>query len=281
MMLVGTLPLALYFVRRGRPVLTRLLALGVSGLYLLVLLKTGSRGGFLGLIAIGLYVLLTFRALPARVRVVSVVAGFLVLNIFGSDFFWRQMGTLLHPQDDYNWVGKDETGRMEVWKRGIGYMWARPISGVGARAFGVAEGTISPLASRQDLGIGVRWTAAHNSFVQIAAELGVPGILAFIWLLVAAFRALGPPSRQRRGDDPDQRSRAAMAQALRASLIGYAVSGFFLSQAYASFLYATLGLIVALACISPRRSVQVARLARHARASLTTPKFRGAAAPAQ
>jgi len=270
MMLVGTLPLALYFVRRGMPPLVRAFAVLVSGLYLMTLLKTGSRGGFLGLIAVGLFVLLTFKALSTRVRIGSVVAGFLVLNIFGSDFFWKQMGTLLHPQDDYNWSG-NEQGRMEVWKRGMGYMWARPISGVGVRAFGVAEGTISPLASRQNLGIGVRWEAAHNSFVQIGAELGVPGLLAFIWLLVAAFLSLRPAARRRTDSDPEQRKCAAMAQALRACLIGYAVSGFFLSQAYAAFLYATLGLIVALVYISRRGP---GRVPRRRRARLSTPQLR-------
>src|SRR5207247_11224361 len=48
------------------------------------------------------------------------------------------------------------------------------------------EGTISPLARLQERGRGVRWGAAHNTFIQVGAELGVPGLLLFIGLIATA-----------------------------------------------------------------------------------------------
>jgi len=61
----------------------------------------------------------------------------------------------------------------------MGYMVARPFLGVGANAFPQAEGRFSAYGrERQAAGRGVRWAAAHNSFVQVGAEPGVSGLLA-------------------------------------------------------------------------------------------------------
>ena len=133
---------------------------------------------------------------------------------------------------------------MSVWKRGIGYMVGRPITGVGAGAFPVAEGTISPLAKVQDYGVGLKWSAAHNSFVQVGAELGFPGLVVFLALLFAGL------ARARRAVTlglavGDQRA-AAMGDALAASLVGFAVSGFFLSEAYAAYVYSVIGIAIGL-----------------------------------
>src|SRR5258708_33328068 len=97
------------------------------------------------------------------------------------------MGTIT-SKDDYNHTS--ETGRMQIWSRGIGYMLANPLLGVGPNNFPAAEGTLSPLAERQQYGIGVRWNAAHNSFVQIGAELGLPGLTLFVAVIASAFAAL-------------------------------------------------------------------------------------------
>jgi O-antigen ligase len=253
MLLVATLPMVLYFTRRSAPTAIRLLALFIAGLYLLTIVKSGSRGAFLGLIAVAIFVLLTFTSLPSRVRIGWVIGGVFLLSVWGSAQYWTQMKTLLNPQDDYNWVGKEDTGRMEIWKRGIGYMLSHPVTGVGVQAFPIAEGTISPLAARQSLGRGLKWSAAHNAFVQIGAELGIPGLIAFVAMLIAAFRCLMPIRRQRSRDAPERKAQAAMAQALQASLIGFAVTAFFLSQGYAAYLYALLGLIAGFAAITSVR----------------------------
>jgi O-antigen ligase len=245
MLIVCVLPLVVYFMRARALVHLRLLALLTAGLFIVTIVRTGSRGALLGLIAVGIYLLVAYRAVPVRVRIGAVAACFAMLLIFSNEKYWALMSTILNPKADYNWTGNSEAGRLEIWRRGMGYMMRRPITGVGVAAFNVAEGTLSPLASRQAFGLGLKWSAAHNSFVQIAAELGVGGLLLFLALLYTSFRATaeigrGPPgsSKRRRGDE------AALAQALTGTLIGYCVSGFFLSQAYSAFMYSIYGLLV-------------------------------------
>jgi hypothetical protein len=247
MVIVCTLPLTVYLYRRTGSLAGRLVVLGVSACLLLVLVRTGSRGGFLGLIGVVAYGVLGFHAVPLAKRLGAVaLAGTLFVGL-SNDRYWQMMQTILHPSADYNWSGNSETGRMEVWKRGIGYMVKHPVLGVGARAFGVAEGTLSPeVAARQGYGIGFKWSEAHNAFVEIGAELGVPGLVLFVALLIAGFRTLarvgrGPPSHA-----------AFLAQALSASLVGYVVTGFFLSQAYSPYLYTLLAMSAGLERVAGR-----------------------------
>lgn len=248
LLLVCSLPMALYFVRCGHGFAMRLVGVLVSGLFLMTIVRTGSRGAFIGLLAVALFLFLAFTAVRASTRIAltaAIVAGLLVVADPG---YWTSMQTMLNPKADYNWSGQSDAGRMEVWKRGMGYMLRRPLTGVGVHAFAVAEGTISPLASRQEFGIGVKWSSAHNSFVQIGAELGVGGLLCFVGLLLGAWRTVRRLGRAPPGVTARE---ATLAQLLCASLLGYLVAGFFLSQAYAAYLYALLGMVVALSAVAP------------------------------
>ena len=248
MLLVCTLPVLVYFSRPGARPAMRMAAAAALVLFVVTIVRTGSRGGFLGVVAVFAAMAVGFQAVPRGRRLRAAAAVAVLLVAVGGGVYWEKMATMLNPSQDYNWAGNEQTGRMEVWKRGAGYMLQRPVFGVGAAAFGIAEGTISPLAARQELGHGLKWSAAHNSFVQIGAELGFPGLIAFLLMLAAAFRALRAPGRARAPDGsvPDG---AALAQALTAALVGYCVSGFFLSQAYSAYLYSLLALVAGLAAV--------------------------------
>ena len=272
LVLVCTLPLAEWCAQYSTRLAARIGALIIIGVLLLTIVKTGSRGAFLGLVAVVAYGIFANRSAPLRRRFgLAVLAGVLLVGTAGKQY-WTDMDTILHPTQDYNWVGNAEGGRMSVWKRGIGYMLGHPITGVGVGAFPVAEGTISPLAKVQDYGVGLKWSAAHNSFVQIGAELGFPGLLMFVALL---FAGLGLARRAVAFGLAvgDQRA-AAMGDALAASLVGFAVSGFFLSEAYSPYVYSVIGIAIGLheALV---RQVSVAEQA--ARTSIPVPEVGGAA----
>lgn len=247
LLIVASLPLAVSFLPSGSKIWRRMLALAASAIFVVAIVRTGSRGGFLALIAVTAYLVFAFRAIKAHVRIGAVAACAVLLFTVAGPRYWTMMATLLHPTQDYNWEGNNDVGRMDIWKRGIGYMNEHPLFGVGANAFPVAEGTISPLARRQERGIGLKWSAAHNSFVQVGAELGYPGLIAFVTLLALAFRTMWRVGRASSSTDPVRRRQGVLGQALVGSLIGYVVAGFFLSQAYSAFLYGTLGIIVGLA----------------------------------
>lgn len=242
LVLVCTLPLAEWFVFNAAHRWTRIAALGAVGIYLLMIVKTGSRGAFLGLVVVVAYGIFANRSAPLRRRLgLGILAGVLLLGAAGTTY-WQTMNTILHPTQDYNWAGNADYGRMDVWKRGVGYMLDHPVMGVGIGDFPTAEGTISPLARRQEYGKGVKWSAAHNSFLEVGAELGFPGLAAFLALLIGTIVlarrgvSIGLSVGDRRG--------AGMADAVAAGLIGYSVSGFFLSAGYSAFAYSLMGIAI-------------------------------------
>jgi O-antigen ligase len=244
MLMVCTLPIALFFVGHAPRFGMRLLSLGAIGLFLATIAKTGSRGAFVAMIAVILYMLLRYTTVNVAHRLGTVAAIAVLFVATTGAQYWETVSTLLAPQQDYNWIGNTDGGRMAIWERGLGYMADRPLTGVGLNAFPTAEGTISPLADRQMFGRGVKWSAAHNSFIQIGAELGVLGLVVFTGMVFGALVMMGRLARdaQARGE----LGLAAFARAQGAGVVGYIVAGFFLSQAYAQFLFVMMGMVVGL-----------------------------------
>ncbi len=246
---VIALPLAVYFMVRPGPAWRRLTSVVAAVSLVIAFVWAGSRGGFLALLAIGVFLLLRYRAVHPGWRVLATALIVVVFCATATDTFWDKMKTILHPKDDYNFT--TEEGRVEVWKRGISYMLQRPVFGVGAGNFPTAEGTISP-AARETARRGVKWSVAHNSYVQTGAELGIPGLIFFLLLLMTAFRSLRAVQRARLPLQPGERGppQAQLAQVLTAALIGFAVGAFFLSLADRDLLYVLLALCAALRRVS-------------------------------
>jgi O-antigen ligase len=249
MLLVCTIPMGVYFLARARTGVGRGLAAIAVLLGTVTIVRSGSRAGFLGLLVVFVYLLLAYRGLPWRIRTAAVAVGLLGLALVASDRYWERMSTLVNLEEDYNWAGRSYTGRIEIWKRGIGYMLQRPFFGVGVARFSSAEGRLSPKAEGPDYGRGWKWSSPHNSFVEVGAELGVVGLAIFVGMLGFAFRALARAARSPPGVSRIM-PQAAMAGALAAGMIGYVVVGFFLSHAYSAFMYSLLAMVVGLAKVT-------------------------------
>lgn len=249
MVIVATIPLAAYLWRRSTKSWVHLAALAITGVFMLGLVKSGSRGGFLGLVAVSAVLLISFKAIPAKTRLGIVAAIFVGLVAFAGEQYWGFIDTLAAPEADYNFTS--EGGRIEIWKRGMVYMGTHALTGVGARNFSIAEATISPqaLAAKARGGWGSFDRAPHNSFVEIGAELGVPGLLLYVTNLIVAVVVLVRIARKDQGKPGTltAASSTAIAQVLLASWIGYMVCGFFLTQAFAPLQLITLAMIMGLA----------------------------------
>jgi len=222
---------------------------------LMAFIWAGSRGGFLALVAVAAFLLFRFTGIPARWRILATAAMTVLFLASASDAFWDKMGTTLKPTQDYNYT--DSGGRLLIWQRGIDYMLDRPVLGVGAGNFGAAEGTLSASATRWRFGRGLKWSVAHNSFVQAGAELGIPGLLLFVSAIAGAFIAVRRVRLRRGAGIPPGPAR--LAQALTASILAFVVGGFFLSLAYSDMLYVLLALAAALGKVQRPQQPQPAR----------------------
>lgn len=225
--------------------------LGVGG----TIAKSGSRGAFLGLIAVGIALLVMLKSVPVGKRLAFVGITAVALAVFAPAGYWEQMETLLKPKQDYNWTSP--TGRREVFKRGVNYTITHPLTGLGIENFAKAEGTISDraIAQARDPSLpGIKWSAAHNSFLQAAAELGIPGLIIFTWLVFAGVinpirlrRSMSPAWR---AGNPEERFLYLTSVYLPVSFIGFIVAGAFVSFAYMDLIYVltafNIGLTVSL-----------------------------------
>jgi O-antigen ligase len=233
-----TVPIALHLVVKKGWRIPRVVGIGGLLALLLAFIWANSRGGFLAILAAGLVILIGYRVVSAPVRIGVAVTSAIVFAIAAGPSFWTRMNTITNANQDYNMTSSE--GRWQLWGRGLGYMEARPILGVGIGGFPSAEGELSQEArDARAHGHGTKWSEPHNSFVQVGAELGVPGLLLFLAMLWTAVRGL------RGSADP------GFAVALVAALVAFAVGGFFLSLAYKEMLYTLLALCVSLRMTRP------------------------------
>lgn len=245
-MMVGLpLTLLLLTVERGPKRWFLLLVLiGTSA----TMARSGSRGGFLGFIAVGLAALLLVKGVSAARKVVVLTAASIALAVGAPTGYWQQMATILTPKQDYNYTDID--GRKAVFQRGIGYMKQYPVFGLGIDNFPRAECTISPkLASLRRNG-PMRCSAPHNSYVQAGAELGVPGLLIWVSLVIGGI--LAPPRLRRRLPKSWRRGTQSERFIYNATsffpvaMVGFAVTSFFVSFAWMDPAYLMAALLTGL-----------------------------------
>lgn len=205
----------------------------------LALAKTGSRGAFVGLAALVPAFLFWARHIRIHKRLVAIgaiIGALLVAAPFG---YWDQMQSLLHPTEDYNWSA--ESGRRKVALRGLKYMWTHPLTGVGVDNFSKAEWEISAMALDQSRDGGIKGSAAHNTWIQAGAEMGVPGMILYLALVFGTMTSVIKIHRrvpsEWRGGTREQRLLFALGAYLPLSILGYAVTCTFVSFAYMDPMY--------------------------------------------
>lgn len=216
---------------RGR---IRYLGYGLAGFLVAGIIATGSRGGFLAMAAIGIAFLVRSKILsgPKKALIAAVAIG--LASYAGSGEYWDRVEAIfVNPTEDYNFEARE--GRIEIWKRALGYAADDPVTGVGIGNFPVAEGS-----TLENLGWGVKWSTAHNAYLLVLAELGLPGFLVFMFIIWSIWTAVRDGRRfQHRQRAPPSSALAAeayelstIADATGLALLGYMVGAMFLSVAY-------------------------------------------------
>jgi len=80
--------------------------------------------------------------------------------------------------------GSGDSVRLDLWQSAIHMVRDHPLTGVGLAAYGEALRSYrDPLLARDQI------STAHNLYLHTAAELGLPGVLASVWLLLALVKA--------------------------------------------------------------------------------------------
>jgi O-antigen ligase len=235
-MMIG-LPLTLLLLRVERGARRWFLLVALVGIAT-AMARSGSRGGFLGFVAVGAAALFLVNTVSPGRRLSILVAVLLVLALGAPPGYWKQMGTIMNPSEDYNYSSGE--GRRALATRAVGYMVSYPAFGLGISNFGRAECTISTKALARTNG-PMKCSAPHNSYLQAGAELGPAGVL--VWSALVIGGIVGPLRLRRRlpiwwrNGTPTERFMYSATTFFSVAMIGFAVTSFFVSFAWLDPLY--------------------------------------------
>lgn len=240
--LVLLVPLAFVFGSQERDPRGRMLWTGAGLLLVLMVFLTSSRGGFLGLLAAGMVYVYRRHGLGRAVGIMLVLLGCVV--VLPTDVGTRALATIF--QDGGNLPAGLETSN----RAHVALFWAalrmiadNPLIGVGPMNF--------KDLSTSYTGLDIA-NIAHNSFLEIAAEFGLPALAIFLLMLGATFATLRRAIRF--GPSPESRAIAGWAEGLRSGLIGFLVSAFFISAQYEKALWLAVFVTITLGAIADRRA---------------------------
>jgi O-antigen ligase len=221
--------------RRSR----RLAAWGAVGAMAASIVFTFSRGGVL---ALGVVVLLMLLRRPARWRSLAALAlaAALAVPFLPSGYLDRltalgQVGTVESTTD------VSIRGRTAEAGAGWGMFVDHPLTGVG---LGNYSGHYQEYA--RALGIEVKRVdrEPHNLLLEVAAETGLPGLIAFSAMVGGAFWALATARRRWRA--AAREAEVGLAYAIGVSLAGWLATSAFLHLDFARPLWLLLGIAFAL-----------------------------------
>lgn len=197
--------------------------------------STYSRGGLLSLSAIGV---MQFWRSPHKIRYVAavVVALALILPVLPQEY-WDRMATLTVPAEERD---ESQTGRLHFWQVAVDMAEDHPFLGVGHRAY-------EPSYNRYDFSNGLHGEnrAVHSAWFGVLAEVGYPGLLLYVSIVVVSLLACRRVRKQaRREEIPKELGYYAIA--LETALVGFIVGGSFVSFQYCEMLWHYFGLTMAL-----------------------------------
>jgi O-antigen ligase len=204
-----------------------------------------SRGGTLAMAAAFLYLVAQSRR-PVR-NLIMVGALVVPLMIFSPSSSLRRF---VHP------VSMDADSvelHITAWKAGLRMIERHPFFGIGLGNFKSVMAWYAPP--------GTKWSSvAHNTFLEVGAELGLPALLVFAGILAFTFRSLRGAGRQARiaGD----RMMYFAALGLQAGFVGYLVGACSISAEYTKLFW----LVIFLSMCLPR-SYSIHGPRRHAETS--------------
>lgn len=212
----------------------RLAAVGAAGICLLAVFLTLSRGGLVAIAA----ALATTILVGGRWRARALVAAALVLVVSVGYF---AVFASLPARERVTNVGGG-TGRVDLWTVGGRMLAAHPGVGVGAGNFPVASVhyLLRPGAiERADFIISTP-KVAHNTYLQIAAELGIPVAALFVGLIGFSLRCSLSAARrfEREGDIGME----LLARGAVVGTAGYLTAMLFISQMYSKLFWMLLAL---------------------------------------
>jgi putative inorganic carbon (HCO3(-)) transporter len=225
--------------------------------FLGAIVATSSRGAMVGagLIAFAGFMRSSKRGVGLLMMLLVVLAFF----VFAPQASRNRMEAALHPHSD-----PTANDRLELWHAGMAMFAGHPFLGVGPGNFAPEYLSEHPLLEREHRLMAI---VPHSIYVETLSELGIIGliVLAAVCSLVPVLNARTRKLLRSAGVEKSRRFEYNLAWGLDLALIGYLVSGAFITVLYYPHLWILLGLTAAVHSAATQETEQAPTPPRMAR----------------
>jgi len=243
------------FLEETRSIVKKIFYLISTAIFVIATVISLSRGGFIGLLAVFIY---CWVKTPRKVLSTVVLLFLLgVLALTAPSKYWGEVKSITEENIE---VGTGAE-RWYFWQMGLRMFVTNPIIGVGQGNYPwVIEQYEDPSGGYQERYHGSR--QAHSIYFTILPELGIIGTLIFLAMLFYSFKDLRlmlnlEKKMQQVSFQKNSPSLVIyqlyklrfISYAVIGALIGYLVSGIFLSVLYYPHFWILMGLLVAVAMV--------------------------------
>lgn len=207
---------------------------------LVTIVGTASRGAQLGVVAIGIWFL--FKSRHGFRAFFGILAVGLFLYLIMPD----------KMIDEYTSAGEDNTSqaRLELWAFGVDVMLDNPILGVGPDNW-ILNCWLATDGIKDSEGEWVGCLESHNTYIEVASEIGITGLVFFLLNLLVIF-ILNARTRAN-AKQVDNKFIWYMAHGLDGGLVGCMVSSMFVSILFYPMFWVQLAMTVALNELSKKQ----------------------------
>ena len=241
------IPMAFFMYQGATNARAKLLYVGLLGLFVISLISTSSRGGFLGLLGVAAY---CWFYSPRKVMPLILglcLAG--LIAVAAPQEYWDRINSIT---DDSTMETGTAGQRMFTWGIGWEMFVDNPVFGVGQANFPWTIGQYMGGRTWQTKSLAGR--QAHSLYFTLLPELGLVGVIIFGSMIIFNYKDTRVKSLTRplpsgivgmRGarQDPHLARAVLFGNAILGGMIGYLVTSTFISTLY----YPTFWIIMALA----------------------------------
>lgn len=253
------LPFALFGIFSEKTLSGRLYYIFLTCLFLLVIVVSESRGGFIGLMSIVLYSWLRSN----KKIVLSLLFGvfFVFALMVAPSTYIDEIQSIGTEASDSNTSGTGAQ-RMYAWKLGWKMFQDNPVLGVG-------QGNYPWNVGKKEDELQVQWQtrslsgrAAHSLYFTLISELGVIGTILFLLMILYSVRDLKIIKKTLKslnnGVLKDESIKIYnLALALEGSMIGFLASSIFISTLYYPSFWILCGFILSLKKVVTNKYVYI------------------------
>jgi putative inorganic carbon (hco3(-)) transporter len=232
------IPLSMALLLSSRRPAVRITLLGMIALECFTVILTFSRAGFLTLGSILLVYAWKLRRRAERVWVYGIlVLALICLPLLPSSYLDR-MSTIIYTEADATGSANERWTDMTIAVR---HILVSPVTGAGA---GMNVLTMNEAR-------GGEWRKVHNVFLELTLDLGVPGVLIYIWLLVSCLMStIQIQHRAAEVSVSDMKDLVHLADGIQISLLGFMVAAMFHPVVYHPYFYYIAALALAAQAVS-------------------------------